>query len=48
MSPNRGVTFAKLTSWWALPGKAWYIFKRSAWDALRREAKSYLRFKFGS
>jgi len=38
----------KPTPWWALPGRAWYVWRRGGWGALRREAKSYLRFRFGS
>lgn len=35
------------TLWWALPGRAWIIFRRGGWDALRREVKSYLQWRFG-
>jgi SAM-dependent methyltransferase len=41
---HRGV---RPTPWWALPGRAWHILRRSGWDALRREVKSYLRWRFG-
>ena len=41
-----GQSAVKPTPWWALPGRAWYIFRRGGWDALRREVESYLRFKF--
>ena len=44
-SPGQSV---KPTPWWALPGRAWYVWRRGGWGALRREAKSYLRFRFGS
>jgi len=43
-----GQIAVKPTPWWALPGKAWYIFRRGGWDALRREAKSYLRWRFSA
>ena len=45
--PYPGQSAVKPTPWWALPGRAWYILRRGGWDALRREAKSYWRFKFG-
>jgi glycosyltransferase involved in cell wall biosynthesis len=32
------------TPWWALPGRAWHIFRRGGCEALRREVKSYLRW----
>ena len=41
---HRGI---KPTPWWALPGRAWTIFRRGGWGALRREVKSYLRWRFG-
>jgi len=43
-----GQSAVKPTPWWALPGKAWNVFRRGGWDALRREVKAYLRFRFGS
>ena len=46
--PSTGQSVAKPTPWWVLPGRAWYIFRRGGWDALRREVKSYWRFKLGS
>ncbi len=42
-----GQSTIKTTPWWNLPGRAWYIFRRGGWDALRREAESYLRWRFG-
>ncbi len=42
--PGRSI---RPTPWWALPSRAWYIFRRGGWDALRREVKSYLRWRFG-
>jgi glycosyltransferase involved in cell wall biosynthesis len=38
----------KPTPWWVLPGRAWAIFRRGGWDALRREVKSYLRWRFSA
>lgn len=38
----------KPTPWWALPGRAWTIFRRGGWGALRREVKSYLRWRLKS
>jgi glycosyltransferase involved in cell wall biosynthesis len=46
--PSPGQSAVRPTPWWALPGRAWYIFSRGGWGALRREVKSYLRFRFGS
>ena len=46
--PSPGRSVIKSTPWWALPGRAWYVWRRGGWDALRRETKSYLRFRFGS
>ena len=46
--PCPGQSAVKPTPWWSLPGRAWYILRRGGWDALRREIKSYWRFKFGS
>ncbi len=43
-----GQSAVKPTSWWDLPGKAWNVFRRGGRDALRREVKAYLRFRFGS
>lgn len=37
----------KPTPWWSLPGRAWYILRRGGRDALRREVKSYWRWRFG-
>ncbi len=46
--PYTGQSAVKPTPWWALPGRAWYILRRGGGDALRREVRSYLRFKLGS
>ncbi len=46
--PFAGQSVVRPTPWWALPGRAWWIFRRGGWDAIRREAKSYWRWKFGS
>ena len=46
--PYPAQSAVKPTPWWALPGRAWYILRRGGWGALRREVKSYLRFRFGS
>jgi glycosyltransferase involved in cell wall biosynthesis len=40
-SPSQSI---KPTPWWALPGRAWWIFRRGGWDALRGEMKSYLHY----
>lgn len=38
----------KPTPWRDLPGRAWWIFRRGGWDALRREVKSYLRWRLSA
>ncbi len=43
-----GQSAVKPTPWWVLPGKAWHVLRRGGWDALRREVRSYWRFRFGS
>jgi glycosyltransferase involved in cell wall biosynthesis len=46
--PSLGQSAVQPTPWWALPGRAWWMFRRGGWDALRREVRSYLRWRLRS